>query len=223
VALVGLFFQTKAKIALMELDVSSNEEHEATATLTMNEIEDGSNINDHIVLNPEKLTIKGVVSETPLGLAALAGSAITAVAGAVGAAQTGMGGALATAAIGSIGGLVASAMGPDGPASRKPSDVFEYLNELRNKRVPFEIVTALKLYTDMVLTALSVPRSISTVKTLEFSATFEKCRIVKAETVSLAAGGVPGASGIANLGQQAASAASEATSAGASVLFNLFN
>lgn len=189
-ALVSLFFQTRAKIGQLDLDVSISETHEAAATLSQSQIEDGSTITDNVVLAPYKLTIEGMVSKTPLNSSALLGSAATALGGAVGAAQSGssavssLAGAAAGAALGSIGGLVSSALGADGGVkSREPKDVFAYLLELRDRRQPFEVVTALRHYENMILTSVSVPRNSQTTGGLRFTATMEKITYVKAVTV----------------------------------------
>lgn len=219
-ALISLFFQTKAKLDMLELDASISESHEATAQLSQSEVEDGSSVTDNVTLLPIKLTLEGVVSKTPLGFAGLIGSGVTAVAGAVGGALGGSGtaaGAIATTGIASLGGLVASAVGASGPNSREPADVWDYLLELRNRRIPFDVVTALKLYESMVLTSVSVPRSIQTVGVLRFQATLEQVKIVKASTIDLGSlsslGGAAAAA--SNLGKQAATGASSTTSSSA--------
>lgn len=221
-ALISLFFQTRAKIGQMELDASMTESHEAAAALSQNEIEDGSNINDNVVLAPLKLTLEGVVSKTPLGFNALIGSAATAVAGQFAKGAPGIG-VIAAIGVASIGGLLANSFGPDGPKSRAPADVFDYLLELRNMRLPLSVLTALKLYENMILTNLSVPRSIQTVGVLRFTATLEQVRIVSSETVDISGvTGVGGAAGASKLGAQAGSAASAGTSSNASILYGLF-
>lgn len=226
-ALISLFFQTKAKLDVLELDASIAETHEASAQLTQNEVEDGSTVTDNVVLMPLRLQLDGVVSKTPLGLAGLIGSGVTAAAGAVGASAGGaasLAGGLATTGIASLGGIVASAAGANGPNSRAPSDVYEYLLELRNRRIPFDVVTALKIYKNMVLTSVSVPRSIATVGILRFNASLEQVKLVKAETVDLGASSSLGgaAAGASNLGKQGTSAASETTSSSsASILSQL--
>ncbi len=225
-SLLSLFFQTKAKLDMLELDCSISESHEAAAQLSQNEVEDGSVITDNVVLSPLKLTIEGVVSKTPLGLAGLIGSAFSAAAGVAGTAG-GAGGARSTAGglittgVASLGGLVASAVGADGPNSRAPSDVYDYLLELRNRRIPFDVVTALKLYKNMVLTNVSVPRNKDNVGVLRFSATLEQVKIVTAETVNITSS-VGGAGAAAKLGKQATSQASATTSSSsASILSHL--
>lgn len=213
-ALVSLFFQTRAQLGQLDLDVSINETHEASATLTQSEVEDGSNITDNVVLSSVKLTIEGGVSQSPLGSSALAGSIATAIGGI--AAKTGgyqtIAGGVANVAVGSIGGLVSSAVGLDGNGvkSRSASDVFEYLLELRNKRQPFTVLTALRKYENMVLTSLSVPRNSQTVGMLRFTATLEQITYVSSETVDIGSLTSIGSEAAkkTNLGKQAPGAAS---------------
>lgn len=224
-ALIGLFFQTKAVIGRpsglatggLELDASVNETHEATATVTQSEVEDGSNVNDHVTLLPKKLTLEGVVSKTPLGIAGLIGSVGTAVAGAAAQASTSKAMAAAiTTGTASFGGLIANSIG----GAREPADVYDFLVELRDRRLPFDVVTALKLYQNMVLTSLSVPRNIQNTGVLRFTAVMEQVKIVSSSVVSLSS--IPGAAAAQNLGKQATSAASSKTGAGASILYNIF-
>jgi hypothetical protein len=224
-ALISLFFQTKAKLDQMELDCSMTESHEAAAVVSENEIEDGSSVSDNVVLSPLRLTLEGVVSKTPLGAAALIGSAASAAAGAVGAAQkAGAAQAIATIGLASVGGLVANSFGPDGPKSRAPADVLDYLHELRAKRLPFSVLTALKLYDNMILTNLSVPRSVATVNILRFTATLQQVKLVKSETVDLgSASSLGGAAGATKaLGTQAVSEAASKTGSNASILYGIF-
>lgn len=222
-ALVSLFFQTKAKIDQMELDASISEGHEASATVSTNPLEDATNANDNVVLNNVKLTMEAVVSKTPLGANALLASAATAAAGAIAAKQKGQGAALALIGLASVGGLVANSFGPDGPKSRAPADVYSYLLEVLNKRLPFSVVTALKIYDDMILTALSVPRSIATTGILRFTATMEQITIVSSDTVDLGdLASIGGAGAAKNVGSQAAKEASAKTGNDASILYNIF-
>lgn len=237
-ALLALLTQTKAKIGGIELDCSVNETHERSAELTKYPVEDGGNISDNVVLLPKKLTIEGLVSKTPLGVAGLIGSAATAGAGAAATAATtdakkkqqnaALSRGLALTGAASIGGLVASAI-----FSRDPADVFAALDELYERRIPFTVVTALTgggasplgkvadfigfgsvkqaVYQNMILTSLNVPRNAKTVNALRFTATMEQVTIVSSQLSLVAA--VPGAAGAQNLGKQAATAPSAGSSA----------
>lgn len=52
----------------LELDVIMTESPEYVATPTSNPVETGANITDHVTLSPERLTIEGIVSNTPVSL-----------------------------------------------------------------------------------------------------------------------------------------------------------
>lgn len=51
----------------LQLDVVMSETPEYTSTPTKTQVEDGSDITDHVALEPEKLSFEAVVSNTPLG------------------------------------------------------------------------------------------------------------------------------------------------------------
>ena len=233
-ALVSLFFQKRAQIDQLDLDVSISEQHDATATLTQYELEAGGNVNDHIILNPIKLIIEGVVSKTPLGSSALISSAATAAGGALGKKIGGSNKILGAAAVvggASIGGLVSNAFGLDAGVdtskgkSRKPEDVYTYLVQLRDKRQPFTVVTKLRTYLNMVLTSVSAPRTAASREILQFTATLEQVRIVEARAASGIAG-TESALGTAaapeqKLGKQAATAAAPKTADNGSVALGI--
>lgn len=64
----GQWFKTKFGNALgnIEIDAVLDEAHDWQADATMNPVEDGSPVTDHIIEQPDKLKIRGFVSETPL-------------------------------------------------------------------------------------------------------------------------------------------------------------
>lgn len=222
-ALISLFFTTNAQLGVLELDCSLNENHEGTATISQSEVEDGSTINDNVVLLPRKLTLEGFVSLTPLGIAGLVGSAGTALAGLAGAKTSAASNnplvkSAVTTGVASLGGLVASAVGGDaGAKSRQPKDVWDYLDELRVRRLPFQCVTALKIYDNMIMTSVTAPRNKDNTGGLRFTATMEQVKIVTSQVISIA--NITGASGAADLGKQAAGDAPGPTASNASLLY----
>lgn len=52
----------------LELDAILSESPEYNATPTKSPIETGANVTDHVTLEPERLTIEGIVSNTPISL-----------------------------------------------------------------------------------------------------------------------------------------------------------
>jgi len=57
-----LFFRKENKIDTIELDIIIRESATAVARLTENPVENGANINDHIIIEPMTFTVEGVVS-----------------------------------------------------------------------------------------------------------------------------------------------------------------
>lgn len=201
----------------MELDASVSETHDAQATVTQSEIEDGSQINDHVTLAPLRLAIEGVVSKTPLNLFGLGPTVIATAAAA--AAGPGLASTVLATGLASLGGLVSSPAGVNGttglPIPRNPKDVYAYLIELRDARIPFDVVTALRLYRNMVLTSVSAPRNVGNVNLLRFTAVMEQVKLVFSQSVNLGANSTLGgaAGGTTNLGTQAPAPAPPAAEA----------
>lgn len=207
----------KAQLDVLQLDASVSETHNRKSKISANEIEDGSQINDHITLDPESLTIEGLISEAPLSLAqALANVATTAAGGAIG----GAGGALATAGIASLSSNLLR-------TSQNPSvDALFKLEELWTKRVPFTVVTGLKTYKNMVIESITIPRSKDIGKSLRFTVNLMQLKIVRSKTVIIPEANLDeqaghSAASKANIGKQKTAAASAATTRGSSVAFDV--
>jgi len=194
-ALLSLIFNrpVRAQVGAMQLDASLQENHARQATVSQSPIENGSNIADHITLSPIKLSLTGIISDTPLTLiSSLVGTGVGAVTDVVGDSLGGIGKTAAAAGVGSIGGLVQG-------TPKKPEDAFKYLEELYENRVPFTVVTKLKRYENMVIASLNVPRNAQIGKGLQFSLEMEQVTIVQSSVVKIPAFQLKGDS--ANRGQ----------------------
>ncbi|MFW5880811.1 MAG: phage baseplate protein [Spirochaetota bacterium] len=55
-----------AEIAGFELDATLREDHERSSRVTESAIEDGSIVQDHVVREPERVTVEGYVTDTPI-------------------------------------------------------------------------------------------------------------------------------------------------------------
>lgn len=68
--LLSLVYGTKKQlqIAQIEVDVSVAETHETDCDVTENPIEAGGLVTDHVFFKPARLTIEGLVSDTPVKL-----------------------------------------------------------------------------------------------------------------------------------------------------------
>lgn len=143
------------------VDATVSEEHVATCEITKNPVEDGAKITDHVQIEPVKLTIEGVITDTPLGFAV----------------------------IGNIQNLVRTVETMFGKSSRS-IDAYNQLMKLRNDRQPFKVVTGLRQYSNMILTELSVVRTKDTGNSINFKAVMEEIRIVKSATSGSFSSGV---------------------------------
>lgn len=54
-------------ISTLQVDVTLSESHEFPSNVTEKPVEDGSNINDNVILGNEKLTINGILTDERLG------------------------------------------------------------------------------------------------------------------------------------------------------------
>lgn len=66
----------------------------------------------------------------------------------------------------------------EGAFSSRSLVSYEKLLEIREKKALCDVVSALRLFSNMVMTSVTIPRSSSTGKALRFSATFRQVRIV---------------------------------------------
>lgn len=208
-SLLSLIFNKpqRAQIGVMQLDASVSETHSRVANVSQSPIEDGSNIADHITLNPVGLSITGLVSDVPLSII---NSIVGAGVGAVSNVTNALGGIAGTAAAAGLGSVASLVTGNP----RDPSDSFKYLEELFENRQPFTVITRLKRYEDMVIKSLNVPRSAQNGRGLRFTIQLEQVIIVESSEVLIPPfilGGGAGNRGqsTSKLGKQAAKGASE--------------
>jgi hypothetical protein len=211
--------QFRTAIGVLRLDAAASIQHNATATPTKNPIEARSgdpidNFTDHVRLENRTLSIDGLISESPLTVIASALSVFTGASSSLvrdafgGGALGGFAQQALAAGVGSIAGLIENRNDDD---IQYPSKAFQYLEELRDNRVPFTVITSLKRYENMILTNLSVPQTGVDGKSLRFSATFEQIQIVQTQVVIIPEQTVtnPSAASKQNLGKQAQNAATE--------------
>lgn len=69
-SLKKIFVRTPRSIGGVQLDAVLNEDHNNMVTITKNPVEAGTDITDHAIIQPKKLSVRGAVSDSPLGLAA---------------------------------------------------------------------------------------------------------------------------------------------------------
>lgn len=62
-----VFPKTRVTIGVVELDASISEDHQSRVSVTRNPVEKGLDVTDHIRAEPQRLTIRGVISNAPIG------------------------------------------------------------------------------------------------------------------------------------------------------------
>lgn len=155
--MIGLFFggntfltQFGNSFGNIELDALMQETHEWKADATMYPVESGQPITDYIIEQPDKLTIKGFVSDSGITLSS------------------------------SIMALFKS--------EAKTQQTFDLLYQLIKQREVMTVYTKHKIYTDMALVSLDIPRDAKTGEAIEFNAGFVHIRKVETQTVDVPKG-----------------------------------
>lgn len=160
-----------AKIRNLTLDATLEEQHEFENEVTSFPVEVSgkgeSVMSDHIRINPDKITISGVVSNTPLPGSKYQLNAYSE--------------SFSSSALG-------QSVQKDGGSPRALEALEELLDISGRGSNPVglvDVVTGLKVYTDMALLSLSVPRDKGTGQALYFRATFVKVHLVQSESVQI--------------------------------------
>lgn len=160
---------------LLNIDATISENLSSNLEVTEHPVEEGPNISDNVVSKPKELTIEGIVSESPLTLkAALAGNAAGAT-----SLIGGIGGTIATGVTASLAGKLLN------KSQKKAQDYLNVLLGIQEGKMLLTVITGLKVYNNMVLTNLTVPRDVTTGKMFKFIATLKEMIIVHSETIKL--------------------------------------
>ena len=149
-AIAQLFFRKPNLIGTIELDVIIQEGATASARITKNPVENGADINDHIIIDPMVFTMSGVVSD------------------------------IKTSIIGSIGLLnsVESVISTFTRTNTPSKEAWDELLLLHAERTPFELVTNIKTYENVVIQSLTETQDKDTSNALFFSATLTEIILV---------------------------------------------
>lgn len=152
----GVLRQTIGGVAGISIDATLQETHSSSCTIARDPVEDGSNITDHVEMDPVKLTLECVISDTPLGYLI----------------------------VGNIQNTIRSAQELFGKETRSHGK-WNDLRKLQESRTPFTVVTGLKRYTNMLITNLSLPITAQDGNSIHFTIDMEQIRIVKSKTGDL--------------------------------------
>jgi len=155
-----LFVRTKRSIAGVPLDAVLVESHETRLNITKNPVEGAADITDHAIIEPQKLYIRAIVSDTPLG----------------------------TAAFTELASKVSNFFGATGDDnSARSVSAYQAMVALQATRVPVEVQTRLKLYQNMLITSLTTVQDKDTSRVVELTIDMEEVRIVNTELVKVPA------------------------------------
>lgn len=195
---VQFIFDTNTVI---QLDCSVHERHSRASPPTEFELEDGQTITDHIIVKPFMLKIQGIITDTPLsallGLVTTAASRLLPSPAVLGPAAGAL--ALAPAISGAIGDLL-------GGVSKPSVAAYEQLLQIQASKLPVSVKTSLKLYNNMWIADISVPRDSKTGQTLIFDIDLVQLLLVSPQTTNISQYVTPDVSaGQANLGTKAGS------------------
>lgn len=131
-ATIGLLFGRKyarSSIQGIFLDATVSEDHHYVSRVTQFPIESGSVITDHVINEPDTLSLSGIVSDSPLAFLS---------------------------------------------SFNRSSDAFNRLVRIHELKERVTVVTGIKVYQNMIMTSLSVPRTVETGQALNFVMEFQQ-------------------------------------------------
>ena len=157
-AFENLFIRTQKSIGGIQLDAVISESHVNEVSLTNNPVEFGAEITDNAVTQPKQINIIAEISDTPLGVAAF----------------------------GQIVDLVTGLFGSSTSENITRSNAaYNAVIQIQEDREPIQIQTKLKLYTNMIITNVSVQQDKNTSRIVRMSIDLQQVIITESEIVQL--------------------------------------
>jgi len=157
-AFENLFIRKKNDFQGVKLDAVIREDFAETLELTKNPIENGVNVSDHVIYQPRKYTIQGIVTDTPLGFAAF---------GAIVDTVTGF--------------FSASTSSHD----TRSTTSYKALVALKDAAEPLTIQTGLGEYQDMVITSITTSKDKASFRSVPLQMTLEEAIITESQVVQV--------------------------------------
>lgn len=145
---------------IIACDCITSENHKFSAEATQYEIEDGSDMSDHVIKRGKTLTIEGIVSDDPVRIL-----------------QTEF---LERTMVSLVPTILKSKLsfGLSGDSGKPSLEAFGQFEQIYDKKIPVTIMTGLKKYENMIMEDFDAPRDSKTVRALKFTATFRQITIV---------------------------------------------
>ena len=150
-----LIFRKGNFIEEIELDVIVSEGAQTNSTITSNPVENGADVNDHVIIEAMTFSISGIVSDTKV---------------------TPLGGLIAVEQIASGSAFT--------KLSTPSKEAWELLLELQADRTPFTLVTNLKAYDNVLLENLQESQNKDTSNSLHFTANLKEIIFVGSQVLT---------------------------------------
>jgi len=155
-AFENLLITVKRQIGGIKVDGVITESTERTMRVTTNPVESGVNIADHVIQEPLRYSMTGVITDTPIGAAAfsqLAGSVVDAATGIFGESES--------------------------SGATRSQQAYNELVALMNAKEIITVDTTLQKYEDLIFESIVVNADKNTANGIHFSASFVQAFIVK--------------------------------------------
>jgi len=158
-AFENLIIRNVNKINGITVDGILTESVNVEVRVTQNPIEEGADVSDNVVLAPNIITLEGVISDSPLGFAAVAAISKT---------------------IGSAFDSITGEFG--GSTETRSQQIYNELVSMLKERKFIEIQTTLGLYENLIFQSIFVDRNKQTSRAVFFTATFLEVFVVSSAT-----------------------------------------
>lgn len=159
-AFENLFIRTQKSLQGIRLDAVISEGHQSVISKTDNPVELGADITDHAKIEPKKLRIVAMVTDTPLGFAA----------------------------VGEIVDDVTNLFGTSTKENATRSTAaYNALIALQELREPIKVQTKLKAYPNLLITSISTEQNVNKSRMVELYIDLEEINITASEVFELTA------------------------------------
>ena len=176
---------------LFKIDATPTQTHSMASQATNFEVEDGSDLSDHVIKRGVRLSLNGVITDDPISLKQAAATLIPGIVG--GNFIGGVAGAVVT---GLAANKISSELLATPTGNPRSVDVYQSFRDIYDNKIPLTIVMGLTTYKNMIMERLSIPQRPATAKALHFTASFREIRIAISEAITIdvdstVAGAVP--------------------------------
>jgi hypothetical protein len=204
----------KSDILLVDATIKITPEYESEPTELP--VESGIDVTDHIRVKPIRITVQGIISETPINLRSQLAGLTTAAGSLAGGLIGGFGPSVGAVVGGQLGGAILS----QGDGNANPAIVGrQILEKMILNRGIFTLVDKYKKYNNMVMTSLTFPKDANTGHKLDFSFSARQIILVTAKETKITKIASGAASTVANTSKRGAQTGATDTTGNGSVLF----